>query len=87
MRKREKNVLMYQERCCVWMIYVHREQTIRALQWELHKFLSENKNDISKIDRIGLPISVEMKNGDTVLFMTFIVFDKWEIGRRDYKII
>ena len=69
------------------MIYVHREQTIRALQWELHKFLSENQNDISKIDRSGLPISVELKNGDTVLFMTFIVFHKWEIGRRDYKII
>ena len=75
------------ERCCVWMIFVHREQTIRALQWELHKFLSENENDISKIDRRGLPISVELKNGDTVLFMTFIVFDKWKIGRRDYKII
>ena len=76
-----------QERYCVRMIYVHREQTIRALQWELHKFLSENQNDILKVDRRGLPISVEMKNGDIVLFMTFIVFDKWEIGRRDYKII
>lgn len=69
------------------MIFVHREQTIRVLQWELYKFLSENQNDISKIDRRGLPISVELKNGDTVLFMTFFVFDKWEIGRRDYKII
>ena len=69
------------------MIFVHREQAIRTLQWELHKFLSENQNDISKIDRRGLPISVELKNGDTVLFMTFIVFHKWEIGRRDYKII
>lgn len=69
------------------MIYVHNEQTIRALQWELNKFLSENKNDILKIDRRGLPILVEMKNGDTVLFMTFIVFYKWEIGRRNYKII
>ena len=62
------------ERCCVRMIYVHREQTIRVLQWELHKFLSENQNDILKVDRRGLPISVELKNGDTVLFMTFIVF-------------
>lgn len=69
------------------MIFIHREQTIRALRWELHKFLSENQNDISKIDRRGLPISVELKNGDIVLFMTFIVFDKWKIGRRDYKII
>ena len=69
------------------MIYVHREQTVRTLQWELHKFLSENQNDILKVDRRGLPISVELKNGDIVLFMTFIVFHKWEIGRRDYKII
>ena len=69
------------------MIYVHREQAIRALQWELHKFLSENQNDILKVDRRGLPISVELKNGDIVLFMTFIVFDKWKIGRRDYKTI
>ena len=30
---------------------------------------------------------IEMKNGYTVLFMTFIVFHKWEIGRIDYKII
>lgn len=42
-------------------IYVHNEQTIRVLQWELNKFLSENKNDILKIDRRGLPILVEMK--------------------------
>lgn len=75
------------ERRFAKMIYVHNEQTIRALQWELNKFLSENKNDILKIDRRGLPILVEMKNGDTVLFMTFIVFYKWEIGRRNYKII
>lgn len=75
------------ERRFVKMIYVHNEQTIRALQWELHKFLSENQNDVSKIDRRGLPISIELKNGDTVLFMTFIVFYKWEIGRRNYKII
>lgn len=69
------------------MIYVHNEQTIRALQWELHKFLLENQNDISKIDRRGLPISIELKNGDTVLFMTLTAFHKWEIGRRNYKII
>lgn len=69
------------------MIYVHNEQTISALQWELHKFLSENQNDILKIDRRGLPISIELKNGDTVLFMTLIAFHKWEIGRRNYKII
>lgn len=62
------------ERRFVKMIYVHNEQTVRTLQWELNKFLSENKNDILKIDRRGLPILVEMKNGDTVLFMTFIVF-------------
>lgn len=87
MTKKEKNVSKLQERCYVRMIYVHNEQTIRALQWELHKFLSENQNDISKIDRRGLPISIELKNGDTVLFMTFTVFHKWEIGRRNYKII
>lgn len=75
------------ERCFVKMIYVHNEQTIRTLQWELNKFLSENKNDILKIDRRGLPISIELKNGDTVLFMTLIAFHKWEIGRRNYKII
>nr|DAP70958.1 MAG TPA: hypothetical protein [Caudoviricetes sp.] len=75
------------ERRFVKMIYVHNEQTIIALQWGLNKFLSENKNDILKIDRRGLPILVEMKNGDIVLFMTFIAFHKWEIGRRDYKII
>lgn len=75
------------ERRFVKMIYVHNEQTVRTLQWELNKFLSENKNDILKIDRRGLPISIELKNGDTVLFMAFIVFHKWEIGRRDYKII
>lgn len=75
------------ERCFVKMIYAHNEQTIIALQWELNKFLLENKNDILKIDRRGLPISIELKNGDTVLFMTFIAFHKWEIGRRNYKII
>lgn len=75
------------ERRFAKMIYVHNEQTIIALQWELNKFLSENKNDILKIDRRGLPISIELKNGDTVLFMTLTVFHKWEIGRRDYKII
>lgn len=75
------------ERRFVKMIYVHNEQTIRASQWELHKFLSENQSDVSKIDRRGLPISIKLKNGDTVLFMTFIVFHKWEIGRRNYKII
>lgn len=69
------------------MIFVHGEQTIRAMQCELQKFLSENENYISKIDRRGFPVSIELKNGDTVLFMTFIVFDKWKIGRRYYKII
>ena len=68
------------------MKYVFREPTMRRADFEAKKYISENKENILKTD-MRCPIVVTMKDGNQFLFMSYAVFDKWHLGRRDYEII
>lgn len=68
------------------MIYVARSNTMKHASEDAKLFCEKYSDYITKVIRTS-PITIHLKNGDKILFMSYSVYDNWALGRRNHKII
>lgn len=68
------------------MIYVARSQTMKRASEDAKLFCKKYKEYIDRVIRTS-PITIYLKNGDRLLFMSYSLYDNWSLGRRNHKLI
>lgn len=68
------------------MIYVARRNTMKGAAEDARLFCERYSDYITEVIRSN-PITIYLKNGDKILFMSYSGYDDWALGRRNHKII
>ena len=67
------------------MIYVARSNSMKNAAEDARLFCEKYSDYVIKVT--SCPITIHLKNGDELLFMSYSYYDNWALGRRNHKII